>query len=217
MVSTMRYVLSVLFIAVTGLAASDSIGASVGGPTKDGVTISCPLPPDLQQKNVGGSDGAGLCVYASNRHQGRWQNDPAFDGLFDWMRRHPGGSYPSKFTKTLEQFCKEKGYPVPAYVQVESNDLDILRLASKTGRMPGVTYSFSPTGRYGGQRIAHMVSLVHADANNFVILDNNYVGSDQVYEWQSPAEFARVYAGGGTGWAVILLNPPPPPPVKEAK
>jgi hypothetical protein len=38
----------------------------------------------------------------------------------------------------------------------------LLRLAVKTGRMPGVTCSLSPGGRYCGARIAHMVSLVHA-------------------------------------------------------
>jgi hypothetical protein len=76
--------------------------------------------------------------------------------------------------------------------------------------MPAVTYSFSPSGRYGGQRIAHMVSLVHADERWFCVLDNNYIGAD-AYEWLSPQEFARTYAHGGQGWSVILLDPGPPP------
>jgi hypothetical protein len=91
---------------------------------------------------------------------------------------------------------------------VESGVRVILKLACKTGRMPGVTYSFSPTGRYGGRRIAHMVSLVSADDRHFVILDNNYPGT---YEWMTPEEFTRSYTGGGQGWAVILLAPPPSP------
>jgi len=195
-------------------AARPPAGASVGGPEKDGLRIACELPPSMHQKNTGGSDGAGLCVYASARHAGRLQNDPAFEGLFDWMRKRPGGSYPSKFKRTLEEFCKERGLAVPPYVQVESNDLEVLRLACRTGRMPGVTYSFSPTGRYGGQRIAHMVSLVHADEKWFVILDNNFVG-EHAYEWLSPAEFARTYAGRSRGWSVILLTPPAPPKLKD--
>ncbi len=76
--------------------------------------------------------------------------------------------------------------------------------------MPGVTYSFSPTKRYGGARIAHMVSLVHADDQWFCVLDNNYPGLDK-YEWMSPAEFLKTYTGGGGGWAVILLDRGPPP------
>lgn len=62
---------------------------------------------------------------------------------------------------------------------VEGSDLERLKLACRTGRMPGVTYAFSPTGRYGGARIAHMVNLVHADDQWFAVLDNNYPGADQ--------------------------------------
>lgn len=211
----MRYLLLSFTLASAVWAGSDLVGASVGGPvTPEGVPIVCQLPGHLHQKNKGGSDGSGLCVYASARHSGLWQNCPQFEGLFNWMTAHPGGSYPSKFQRTLEQFCQEKGYPVPPYVQVENNDLDVLRLACRTGRMPGVTYSFSPTRRYGGQRIAHMVSLVHADERTFTILDNNYIG-ENAYEHLTPQEFLRTYSGGRTGWALILLTPPPPPVLKE--
>jgi hypothetical protein len=74
-----------------------------------------------------------------------------------------------------------------------------------------VTYSSSPTGRYGGSRIAHMVSLVHADDRWFAVLDNNYPGANLI-EWMTPQEFQRTWTGMGGGWAVILLAPPPPPP-----
>lgn len=209
----MRYVVTVLLLATTAMAAADSIGASIGGPTTpQGKPIQCLLPANLHQRNTGGSDGAGLCVYASARHSGRLQNDPAFEGLFDWMRQRPGGSYPEKFKRTLEQFCKDKGYPVPPYVQIESNDLDILRLACKTGRMPGVTYAYG--SRYRG-KIAHMVSLVHADDQCFTILDNNFPG-ENAYEHLSPQEFLRTYSGGRTGWSIVLLTPPPPPVLREA-
>jgi len=188
------------------------VGASVGGARhSDGTEINCDLPGELHQKNTGGSDGAGLCVYASNRHTGRWQNCQQFEYLFEWMKKHPGGSYPEKFTQTLEQCCKEKGWPVPDYLQIESTDLEILKKISATGRMLGVTYGISPTGRYNGQTIAHMVSLVHADDRHFVVLDNNYPGEDQ-YEWMTPQEFLKAYASHGNGWAVVLLNPGPPPP-----
>ena len=64
-----------------------------------------------------------------------------------------------------------------------------------------------------GGRIAHMVSLVHADDKWFAILDNNFPGS---IEWMSPEEFKRTYTGGRAGWAVLLLNPgPPPPPCRD--
>lgn len=188
------------------------VGASVGGARNaDGTELQCDLPEELHQKNRGGSDGSGLCVYASNRHTGRWQNCKQFDYLFEWMWKHPGGSYPEKFTQTLEQCCKEKGWPVPDYIQVEGTDLEILKRACATGRMPGVTYGRSPTGRYGGSSISHMVSLPHADDKWFVVLDNNYPGG-QNYEWMSPDEFRKAYtATSGKGWAVVLLQPGPPP------
>jgi hypothetical protein len=186
----------------------------VGGFTApDGTPAECDLPTDLHQKNSAGRDGAGLCVFASLRHTGRWQNDPVFGGLFDWMKTKPGGGYPDKVDAMIKQYAQEKGLAVPDYLQVEDADLEILKLACRTGRMPGVTYGYSPSGRYNGQRIAHMVSLVAAGVgpqNWWAILDNNYPGT---LEWMSEAEFKKVYTGSQkTGWAVICLDPPPPPP-----
>lgn len=182
--------------------------AVVNGSSHAGTEVACDIPNDLHQKNTGGSDGAGLCVFASMRHSGLWQNNELFAGIFQWMKKHPGGGYPSKVDAMLKRYAGETGKPIPDYVQSESGDLEILKLACKTGRMPGVTYGYSPTGRYGGKSIAHMVSLVHADNNWFVILDNNYPGS---FEWMTPEQFKKVYMHGGGGWAVILLTPPPPP------
>jgi hypothetical protein len=193
------------------------IDAVVGGEVGlDGTELQCPLPGDFHTKNVGGSDGAGLCVFCSMHHAGVWQNDAVFTGLFDWMKHHPGGGYPDKVDRMIEQFCREKNLPMPDYLQVEGTDLEILKAACRSGRMPGVTYSYSPTGRYGGQRIAHMVNLVHADDRHFVILDNNFPGSAN-YEWLSPAEFQKTYSGGRSGWAVIPLSPGPPLPPHNPK
>lgn len=187
------------------------VGASVGPVAPDGTEPQIDLPGHLHLKNRGGSDGAGLCVFASITHSAHWQTVPQLEDLFQYMFRFPGGGYPSKVANVIKRKCAEKGVPEPAYVQVEGTDLEILKLACKSGRMPGVTYSFSPTGRYGGARIAHMVSLVHADDKWFAILDNNYPGIDKI-EWMTPDEFRRTYTGGRSGWAVILLNGPPPPP-----
>jgi hypothetical protein len=93
------------------------------------------------------------------------------------------------------------------YVQYEGNDPAILDLAIKTGRIVSVTYGYSE--RYGG-RVAHMTNLVHIDDKNACVLDNNFIGENQL-EWMSRAEFLRRWKLGGNGWAVIILNPPPPP------
>ena len=196
-----------------GKESDAPVGAKVLGRVHDdGTEIRCDLDPAAHQKNTGGSDGAGLCVFASMRHSGLWQGNEVFADLFNFMKKHPGGSYPQKTDQMIAKYCQETGKPKPRYLQVEGGDLEVLKRACASGRMPGVTYSVSPTGRYGGSRISHMVSLVHADDRHFVVLDNNYPGregKEDIYEWLTPQEFARSYA---PGWAVILLDPPGPPP-----
>jgi hypothetical protein len=183
--------------------------ASVGGAVApDGTEVFCDLPADLHVRNRGGSDGSGLCVFASLRHSGQWQNDPVFTGLFEWMFHRPGGGYPEKVDRVIEAYCKERSLQRPDYIQLEGDDLGPLRLACSRGLMPGVTYNFSPTGRYGGQRVAHMVSLVHLDDRWAAVLDNNFPGT---IEWMDPPTFKQVYTGGRSGWSVILLRDGPPP------
>lgn len=191
----------------------DVLGAQRGGRTfTDGTELQCDLPGDMHLKNCGGSDGAGLCVFTSISHSARWQNVPLLEDFQAYMKKYPGGGHPEKVDRMIDQIAREKNIPRPDYIQVEGDDLEILKAACKSGRMPGVTYNFSPTGRYNGQHIAHMVNLVHADDKHFVVLDNNYPG-DVNYEWMTPEEFKKVWCGNSqNGWAVILLEPGPPLP-----
>ena len=185
--------------------------AKVGGNlAPDGKTeIQCDLPKQFHITNCGGSDGAGLCVFASITHSSIWQHCRQTENLFQWMKRYPGGGYPAKVDAKIAQISKEQGMELPEYIQIESRDLEPLRRACATRRMPGVTYGYSPTGRYGGRHISHMTSLVHCDERWVGILDNNYPGT---IEWMDPQTFLGVYTSGArNGWAVILLGPPPPP------
>lgn len=183
----------------------------VGGKTSpDGtVELAADLPVALHLKNIGGSDGAGLCVFTSLDHSATYQNVPAMVGFRDWMRKYPGGGYPDKVAAKIKQISTERGLPVPEFIQVEGADIELLKIACKSGRMPGITYAYSPTGRYGGKTIAHMVNLVYLDDRWAAVLDNNYPGT---YEWMPTATFRKVYTGNGGGWAVILLAAQPPAP-----
>lgn len=202
-------------IAATLLASLLFVqGPRIGGKiAPDGKSeIHCDLPADQMLRNKSGTDGLGLCVFTSCEHSARWQEISPLIGFRDWMTKKPGGGYPDKLQKMIEALCKERNQPVPDYIQLQgkSEVLPILKAACESGRMPAVTYSFSPTKRYGGRKTNHMVSLVFLNNDWAGILDNNYPGPDQL-EWISTADFLRVFTGGGNGWAVIFATPGPPP------
>lgn len=208
-----RFVVLVLLLAFGRSSFAQSKSAHVSGPVnRDGVEVQVELPSKFHVKNRGGSNGAGLCVFASLKHASIWQNVGATRDIFEYMFDKPGGGWPEKVDKVIEAICKSKGVAVPDYCQYQGRDAEFLVKALKTGRMVGVTYSFSPTGRYGGKRIAHMVDLVHAEGDWFCILDNNFPGT---YEWMDRQTFLRTWSGGGNGWAVVFLAPSPPPVPKS--
>lgn len=178
---------------------------STGLTAPDGTRPAIELPESLRKKNIP-SGGAGCCVFRSIEYAAHWQNLPQFDGFPEWMvaKGIRGGGWPSKVDELIPKICADRGLPVPDYIQIEGRDLDLIRLAVKTGRMPCVTY--------GGN---HMLSVVHADDKWFGLLDNNRIDT---YEWRTEAEMLRSYIGpphplipNPQGWAIIFLSPGPPP------
>jgi hypothetical protein len=199
-----------LLLAGTAGAGPSQIGGCVSPDGKE--EIICDLPGSEHLHNTGGmgprgpGSGAGLCVFTSIEHCGRYQNEASLSGFQKSMTHETGGGYPDKVDAMLKRYA-----PHVLYVQYTGKDTSLLKLALKTSRMVGVTYGYSP--RYGGP-IAHMVNLVHLSDHWACILDNNFPGENS-YEWMSPDEFIKRWTAGSpdrSGWAVILLNPPPPPP-----
>lgn len=182
---------------------------TVGGPiAPDGKTeVACDLPVSQRQHNTGGRDGAGLCVFTSIEHSARYQHVPQLENFQAYMTRYPGGGYPGKVDTYIAKLCKEKNLGKPVYLQYEGKDPAILKAAIASGRMPAVTYD-GHDPHYRGS-IAHMVSLIALTETWACILDNNFIGDNELV-WMSPAEFLQRWRGHG-GWAVILLAPPPPP------
>jgi hypothetical protein len=199
----------VVTISASAILALIAWGARVGGPVApDKTEVQNDLPQSFHIRNRGGSDGAGLCVFASLKHSAIWQEVSALKGIFEYMFTRPGGGYPEKVERVIRDICQQKGVPVPYYIQLQGPDIEVLKLACKTGRLPSVTYGWSPSGRYNNGDVGpHMVTLLHADDNWFCVLDNNYPGT---YEWMTPAEFKRSFTRYG-GWCVIFLQPGPPP------
>jgi hypothetical protein len=195
-----------LAVLLPALALSQEFYPSSKPISPSGTRATCDLPISQHKKNVGGSDGAGLCVYTSAWHAALWQRLEAIYAFREWMRRRPGGSWPEKFDKTLKQFCAETGVAIPDYVQHTGGDVAVLELALKTGRIVSVTYS----GRddFYRSRVAHMVNLVHLDSKEACIVDNNRPGS---FVWMSREAFISRWRDMGGGWCFVFLAPPPPP------
>jgi hypothetical protein len=210
-------------------AAGDPLPAGAFTPTQkplspDGVRATVDLPRERHVQNIGGSDGAGLCVYTSVQHAADWQDLPLFLDFQRWAGRRPGGSYPDKLDGDIALYCRERSQNAPGYVQHTGGDEAFLDLCLKTGRTAGVTYAGND-GFYG-ETIAHMVNLVHLDKDRAAVVDNNRPGR---WVWMTRPEFLErwrgVYANGrpmtvrdgfrsvpvGGGWAFVWLNGPPPP------
>lgn len=182
-----------------------------GRTAPDGTEIRLDKPDELHQRNSSGRDGAGLCVYASARHSGLWHDEPVFQGMFEWMKHQDGGSYPSKFARSVKDYAKQHNLPEPPYLSIEGLDLDALEQAVRSGYMPGVTV----------MRGAHMVTLVGAREGPgkwWVIEDNN--SAPGVFKWMTEQEFVGTHTWTDNGrqvaavsaWSVIPLTPGPPPP-----
>lgn len=219
----MRIVLGfllMLLIASLGLSQPGIIEANATVTTTpiapDGTEIQLDLPPELHMRNTGGSDGprgpgsgSGLCVMTAINHAAYWQNVEAFFDFQKWAMQRPGGGWPEKIDNYMQAVAAEKGVPTPRYLQIVSRDLSLIRAAFESGRMVSITYCRSPAGRYGGARIAHMVTLLHLDSKWACVMDNNF---PRTYEWMSPDTLLSVAAcGNGRYWAHVFLDPGPPP------
>lgn len=178
----------------------------------DGQTqVTCDLPPSLRMHNTGGmgvrgpGTGAGLCVFTSIEHSGRYQNEPRLFGFQQKMTKEIGGGYPDKVDAMILKYA-----PGVEYVQHTRGDDSFLKSALKTGRMVCVTYGGNDDFYRGA--IAHMVNLIYLDEKNACILDNN---RETVYVWMSADEFLKRWRAMNGGWAIVLNNPAPPPPPKN--
>jgi hypothetical protein len=188
--------------------ATPTLGGPVAPDGRTRVTIDFPLA--LRAQNQGGSDGYGLCVFTSIMHAARWQKETPLEDFQTLMRQEPGGGWPAKVDRMIARYA-----PAVDYFQYEGRDPVVIREALRGSRLPSVTYS----GRDPHYRtwIAHMVNVVHYDDQWVCILDNNYIGANDLV-WMTPAEFLERWRGKGSGWVVILLKEPPerlPPPIQD--
>jgi hypothetical protein len=175
------------------------------GPVHDGTEVTVDLPLTQRVHNKGGTDGSGLCVFATLDMIARYQNIKPLIGIMERMSKEErGGGWPEKVDAMIAKYGLGQQIDI---VQYQGVDPAILDLAMKTGRPVGLTYGYGEF--YGNQTIAHMVMLVHLDAEKAAILDNN---DEKRITWMSRKEFLRRWSWPhNQGWAYVLLAPPPPP------
>ena len=164
-------------------------------PAYNGTDANAPVPASLHVRNEGGSDGAGLCVIASLRINGRYQGVPGVEQIWAKAKTRPGGYSPDKLQALLDETV-----PAEKWASYVGRDTGVLDQLSRAGYPIGATMN---TGElYQWQPIHHMVSLVHYDKSKGMacVVDNNRPG---VFSWMTSGEFDRRWIDGGTGWAFV--------------
>jgi len=155
------------------------------------------LEQAFRERNWLGPQGEGSCVHASMIMLFRWQG--RYDLADRWRRTFADGEWTSG-TGLAAKFDKE-GVRY-AYTTGE-NDLSFLEWAVKSRRGCGVTVK-------GG---AHMVILIHLDAERAGILDNNH---PEKFKWVPRETFLAEWYSSQS-WAVVPVYTPPPPLPCSAK
>jgi hypothetical protein len=200
-------------LALTAALVGCTVQAApvVGGATSpDGKTVvAVDLPVDQRIKNIGSKvDGSGMCVFSSIEMAMHWQNLESWRGWRDWCAaKYPGGGWPGNVDSHIADYTTAKNLPPLLYLQYQGGDLAVARAALASGRAVSTTYN-GHDPHYSGS-VAHMTNLVAINDQWAAILDNNFIGDNQLV-WMTPAEY-QTRAGGSKMWQVVLLNPGPPP------
>lgn len=169
----------------------------------NGREANAPFKPEHRMENWS-TFGLGNCVVASCCQNAKFSGHPEWAGTFKSLTNGvPGGHYPEKLEKLLQD--AKKKHPELRWVQFwgqgEAGYKELLAWNAK-GFPVGITWG---TGtRYGNRPIAHMVSLVHADEEYWMIADNNFI--EEFSTVPSP-EGRRRWAMGSDEWGVVIVPP----------
>jgi hypothetical protein len=171
-----------------------------GGDSLGRHVVSVRIPPEIRQRNAGGSDGAGLCVIASSVTAGRYQHVPGIDRLWESAKQLPGGYYPEKFDILARSVLPEE-----KYTHYTGTSTAAIERWLAAGYPVSATMN---TGKlYGWDRIHHFVNVVKLDKQNNLaaIVDNN---KPEITAWMSAQDYERRFIDGGTGWALAWERKP---------
>lgn len=153
------------------------------------------LEEAFRQSNWIGSQDEGSCVHASMIMLFRWQGREDLADL--WKANYENGEWPSALAAKFDKHDVRYAYTS------QKNDVSFIEWACATRRGCGVTVA-------GG---AHMVIVVHMDAEQVGILDNNNI---EEIKWVPRQVFLNEWMNSES-WAVTPVYVPPPPLPYEGK
>lgn len=173
-----------LLLSVAGCETAPIIGPVTAA--KERPTVNVPLA--LRQSNWIGNQGEGSCVHATMISLLRWQG--RLNKADYWRQTYGNGEWPDDLAA---KFDREN----VRYAYTTDGDVRFLEWACRTRRGCGITVM-------GG---AHMVALVHLDAQWAAILDNNSVSK---FKWVPRATLIAEWKASH-GWAVAPIYTPAAP------
>lgn len=179
-------VIAAIILIFGGSQATPSVDVPGFAAVDERPVVNVPLK--LRQENWLGNRGEGSCVHAAFISLLRWQG--RLSTADNWRRTHGNGEYPDSFYAQLDTGKIR-------YAETTTGDVKFLEWACQTRRGAGITVK-------GG---AHMVSLVHLDAEWAAILDNNDVSK---FKW-IPRDTLLAEWKASYGWAVSPVYTPAAP------
>ena len=175
-------------------------------PDLDGHAASAPIPPELHQRNTGGSDGAGLCVIASMVTAGRHMGiDGRFlERLWANARKAPGGYDLTKLETLIHRTAAECGIKPPGYFSyIGTNPAAAERLSQL-----GIPFGMTLTQAEYASAMHHMVTDIDFEASGLsALVDNNLPGR---YRWMAGKRRWVLAHDGGVVWLFAWMPPPKP-------
>ena len=183
----------VLCFSLTGCEGefNQSIFTQPAQPAQPVVNKERPIvnvPMALRQENWVGDQREGSCVHATMISLFRWQG--RYNIANKWRQTYANGEWPIGLASKFDR----EGV---RYAYTDKGDVAFLEWAISTRRGCGITIM-------GG---AHMVALVHLDANWACLLDNNNVSK---YKWV-PRRTLIAEWKASHGWAVVPIYTPAAP------
>jgi hypothetical protein len=197
-----------LLAVASSVAAGPFLGQSetkTAEPVYQGVRAQAPIDARWHIINEGGSDGQGLCVFASMVITGQELGVPCCRGgkasdLWRYAKARPGGCGPDKWDAYLAEIAPDE--PYVSFVGT-AQDLHVLNDILKLGNPIGITMSWGDD--YRG-RIHHMVAGEHCASGLGCIMDNNN-RTDTKHTWMSEEEIKARALDGHVFWVLMWARP----------